>query len=222
MEVIEINCYYAYLWPWILIILAAGGTGGLVAIIIDSLYPPEQNTNITVLGTQGAGKTTLWRAITGSNESVKPTIGIEEIEEATITINDITRRIRGGQDISGGEDNVRSEYKRLIEKNEFIIFIFNVKDFFESKDMNEDVLMRISVVLKYLDDRKSLHIIGSHADELTKSLRKRMKMREDVVKRIQRELPKSINLNNNLTLLNLTNKEEIDTYINEVLFKKEE
>lgn len=211
MEVIEINCYYAFLYPWILWIL--------ISKLIDFLYSPEKDTNITILGTQGAGKTTLWRAITESNESVKPTIGIEKIEEKTITINGIERRIRGGQDISGGADNVRSEYKRLIEKNEFIIFIFNVKDFLESKDMNEDVLIRISVVLKYLDySSKRLHIIGSHADELTKSLRKRMKIKEEVVKSIQRELPKSINLNENLTLLNLTNKEEVKTYIKKVLF----
>ena len=85
--------------------------------------------------------------------------------------------------------------------------------------MNEDVLIRISVVLKYLDySSKRLHIIGSHADELTKSLRKRMKIKEEVVKSIQRELPKSINLNENLTLLNLTNKEEVKTYIKKVLF----
>lgn len=226
MEFIEISTQYA-IWPlWLLTVVlgGAGGVGGaLINIGIIRMIKPAKKLDLAILGTQGAGKTTLWRAITQSKESVEPTIGSETISEKKVTINSITRNIKQSIDISGGLDNVREQYKKLITEKDFIIFIFNIEEFMKSQEYREDVIMRLRVIQKYKESTKSFHIIGSHVDKLTDSLKKRKKIKNEIIQRLRPNLLKEINfdLDENLVLMDLTNREELDEYITGVLFEKQ-
>ena len=228
MEIVEVNYSYAILPFWLILILwglGGGALGGLVgglSVYLFDLFRPGKDVDIAILGTEGAGKTTLWKAITQSEKNVEPTIAGEVINEATVYINSIKRRIKQSLDINGGPDAIRMEYKNLISQKDFIIFIFNTKDFLENKEAVEDVKMRLKVIEKYKDSSKTFHIIGSHIDRLTNNLKTRKKVKNEVVNILGIEFLKEINCdrNKNVTLINLTNKEEVDMYINNVLFNE--
>lgn len=83
--------------------------------------------------------------------------------------------------------------------------------------------MRLRVIQKYKESTKSFHVIGSHADKLTDSLKKRKKIKNEIIQRLRYNLLKEINFdyNKNLVLMDLTNREELDEYITGVLFEKQ-
>ena len=124
MEITDASNQYAF-WPLLLIITGiAGGIGGsLVLIFLDKIWPKE-GVALTILGMKGAGKTTLWNFITNDQLEKSSTAGADTVEECWVEINGSERKIKKSLDISGSPDMVRAEYKNLIEKNDFIIFIF--------------------------------------------------------------------------------------------------
>ena len=223
MELIELSTQYA-VWPiWAILLAVGGGIGAIASTVSIFSEPLAEDLNLAILGTQGAGKTTLWRAITQSKESVEPTIGSETIFEKKVTLNGITRKIKQSIDISGGPDKVREEYSNLITHKDFIIFVFNIEEFMTSKEYKEEVKIRLKVIGKYIKKEKLFHIIGSHVDKLTDSVNKRKKIKSKIIQNLGYSLLTEINcdVNENLALMDLTNTEELDDYIYCILFSKQ-
>ena len=227
IEITEIGSRYAlYAFPLSLLtkgLLWAGGLvlAGLAAVLIKKLRPVAKDANIAILGTQGAGKTTLWNAIIKSDKKIKPTIGSETVKETTVTINGIKRRIKQSLDISGSPDNVRREYKKLITEKEHIIFIFDAQKLLNpAKKEWEEVQMRMRTVCTYLTDIKRLHIIASHVDKLEKGDKESKEIFEDILKKLGDDFLQRVNYkeNRHIVAMNLTDKKLVSDYINDKLF----
>ena len=206
-----------------LIILAIIALLAGIGWMIGKWLQPGIKDNIAILGTQGAGKTTLWYAIIKSDKKFGATIIPEKIPETTVTINGIKRKIGQSIDIPGANTVVEREYQNLVTEKEYIIFIFDAKKILEREEELKDVKKRLVVINDYMNESKKIQLIGSHIDELTNDSKEREKINVKIAEKLGRDFLKKLNncKDKSINLINLTNKGEVDYYINNVLFKKE-
>lgn len=226
METLDLNCQEAA-FPLIIWIAVAIGT--LFAAIIISIINVPLDYDIAILGNQGAGKTTLWNAIVRKGSDTKQTIDRENIKQVDVTIKGIKRRINQSYDIAGGDDGVRDYYKDLCQNKTFIIYIYDSSRFNQEKEYQEEVFSRVRTIIYEIqkqESRKYIHIIGSHIDKLTNNETEikliRAKQSKEILNASKKEDEKVVlKKDENFMLLNLSNKAEINTYIEEKLFNKE-
>lgn len=222
MDVIEFNVF-SYFWlPPLIWHMLIGLAGLLVSIGINKLLLPAKEENIAILGTEQSGKTTLWNRICQGGIQCGQTIGANEVPEKIVTINGIERRIKQSVDIAGGEEMVGRYYQELIEKNDMIIFLFDIQKFLEDQDVTDDVKMRLKKIHNHMNEERTFHVVGTHIDLLAKTVFDRKRVKDQVVKRFTPQFLKNINCTeDNLALLNFIDEKEIDAYINGVLFKNQ-
>lgn len=146
--------------------------GGIaVAITADWLIDGVKGKKIVVLGGRGVGKTTLLKylingEITGNYEQ---TIGKHKIDKP-FSLEKLgwiikNKNIRA-TDVGGSEDHY-AEWKVLAKDTDFIIYLFNVKDWlnnpekFEPKFYNE-----INVIKDIIAENKNIEVmgVGTHID----------------------------------------------------------
>jgi len=181
----------------------------LAAWVIKTILTPGPKDNIAILGTPAAGKTTLWYAIIKSDKEVTPTSQVvpDDIPETTVIINGIKRKIGQSIDIAGSKMIVEERYRKLVEENEFIIFIFDAKELMKKEEALKDVKKRLVVINDYMDESKKFQLIGSHIDEMTTDPKKREKFLGKILEKLGKDFLKKLNncKNKSIILMNLTN-----------------
>lgn len=190
-------------WIWLI---------GILISLIGRIIKPEktEGKNLAVLGMQGAGKTQLYNMLKG-NYGVKtiPT-GNEPYESFEIKLRDRTVVISDGKDIGGNETYIRQFYKDMIDHNEIIIFIFNIKSYLNDKKERRLINARLEYLYEnskqYKDIDKNVVIIGSFADKLSKDEAKESynKLLDLVSKKDYEKLFKK-----NVFIIDITNKEQV-------------
>lgn len=160
--------------PFIPIII--WGVGGIVSgiaayFLIKSIWKGRCKIYMTVLGMEGAGKTTWYDFLRGENRAAEgATSGGVEISEFTIPYKDDkgTRMvtIAKGLDISGAETMITEFYKAQIEKSDVIFFFFDVKKYLDNAEYQKDVHSRLDLIYDYIMEfnkkTNDVYLIASH------------------------------------------------------------
>lgn len=172
------------IWPlWIIWLLAGGVITGLLCGMLSS--PDENTQKIVILGSSGAGKTTLWDKLRGkiSHTSYYQT-NQESVDSFSITVAGKTVRIPKTRDI-GGNDFAVQYYKDLI--NEDGTFIYFLVDLTKLDVTEREIRARLQVISKILKDKKlekcGFKILATHFDEYS---RKKSTRPEDAVAEVQK------------------------------------
>lgn len=216
-------------WIWTIIVAFVGGglAGGVLAWLNILITSNENILRIAILGTQGAGKTTLWGYFAKHMKYESNTYR-NEINDCEVTIGEKTYILKGGVDIGGGDGFVGEEYESLIQDKDFVIFIFNAEKLLKDNCYDEIMQVRsrfqkIGRVLKKLSEKGQYHIIASHADKLGLEAKKeyeakRNEIYEKIGKKYFHEWT-DFNIEKNFALLDLTNNKIVREYIDKT-FKK--
>ena len=222
METLDLNCQEAA-FPLIIWIAVAIGT--LFAAIIISIINVPLDYDIAILGNQGAGKTTLWNAITSKSSKIEQTQDRERIEKTIVTIGGVKRKIKQSYDVSGGEDSVKHYYEELCQKKTFIIYIFDSYKYEQDVEYKTDVLGRLRKIgheISKQKEEKNIHIIGSHIDKLANNKKElkniHAKLENELLKEINKNFNNQLEKDKNFILLDLSNKKALTTYIEKKLF----
>lgn len=196
-------------WSVIIIIATIGGW---------SLIPSKAK-KIAILGTKGAGKSTLFFKLGGYPIKPAESTKVKEIEEFKMKKpNGDTITIAATKDF-GGEDIYVRQYQEVIEKGTFIHFLINAKDDLYNKkgELNNrpieitSRLRKIKQVVKNKEIKKNdvgVNIIVTHLDEIAKSFGK---TKEDVALDLNKVFKKQYDIKNIL----IGNLNE-DNFINEI------
>lgn len=165
--------------PFLLAIPAAtwliGGAvvvGGVaVAVAVDWLIDGVKGKKIVVLGGRGVGKTTLLNylingEITGNYEQ---TIGKNKIDKP-FSLEKLDWIIQNknikGNDVGGSEDHY-AEWKALAKDTDFIVYLFNAKDWLNSPEKFESKFYsEINVIKDIIAENKNIKVmvVGTHID----------------------------------------------------------
>lgn len=190
-------------WVWLIGVLIS-----LLGTIIKS--EETEGKSLAVLGMQGAGKTQLYNMLKGKYGVKTVPTGNEPYESFNIKLKDRTITISDGKDIGGNETYIRQFYEDMIVQNEIVIFVFNIKSYFN----NEKERRLINARLEYLYEKcklnknidKNVVIIGSFADKLSKDEAKDPynKLLNLVSKKDYEKLFKK-----NVFIIDVTNKEQV-------------
>ena len=230
-KVIELNNYYEpqqAVWWFIPAIIVA--VIGLFSIIIfgDSapdIFKNERSVDLAIIGPNEAGKTTLWNFFKGSTASkvyqetdgkVKLSFVASSKTWNAVKLDEPEEKLRlTGYDINGHGDWIRSDWEKLIEDSNMIIFVFNSYKYLNSVDYQRDINQRMqlvySTVCKQTDGKKrGIWLLGSYADKLGN----KKKDWESIIGIIKTKPYCDISHNN--ACVNLTNENELKEYYKKI------
>ena len=229
-KVIELNNYYepqqAFLWfiPPIIIIWIIIGLFLLVISVIRKRKICKDK-NLAILGPNEAGKTTLWNFLKGRPASkvyqetdgkvVLSFVASSKIWNAVKLDEPIEILKITGYDINGNGDFIRTDWEKIIEKSNMIIFVFNSYKYLNSIDYQRDINQRMqfvySTVCKQTDGKKrGIWLLGSYADKLGN----KKKDWERIIGIIKTKPYCDISHNN--ACVNLTNEDELKEYYKKI------
>ncbi len=229
MEILEYYNYsehatYSIIWFYPLIILA----GSVFATFfgIGLLSPSPDIKGFAIIGTIGAGKTTLWNRILGESRGGRTSR--EKILERDIERGGKKYKIKTSTDLGGGDGFVRTDYDVLIKDKDFVIFLFDgsklTKDDEDGKHEIITVQSRLLKLSKSIEESSipgQFHIIATHADKFIKDKNSYEIWKDRIYEKIGDKYLKKIkgfDKDKNYFLIDLTNPSAIDKYINENLF----
>lgn len=214
---------------WWFIPAIVGGIVAAVAIIViiagDSpkdTFKNEKYVNLAILGPNETGKTTLWNFFRGrpTSKVYQETDGKVSIsfKASAITWNAIKsddpedKKIKiSGCDINGNGDFIRTDWEKMIEKSNMIIFIFNANKYLKNSDYQRDINQRMQLVRSTVDKQsdgktRGIWLLGSYADLLANR-------KDDWAKIIGIIKTKPYcEISHNNACLNLTKEDELKEY----------
>lgn len=222
METLDLNCQEAVFPFFIWILLAIGAA---IAGMLVTLINMPADYDIAILGNQGAGKTTLWNAITSNSDEAVQTIDREKIREIIIERGGVKRKIKQSYDISGGDDSVKDYYNDLCKNKTSIIYIYDCSRFEQNEEYQREVFMRLRKIgheTQKQSEQKYVHIIGSHIDKLTKDDTERKhihaKQSKQILSDVNHAFNEALKKDENFILINLSSRDEVKAYIENKLF----
>lgn len=127
----------------------------LTIIIIKWLRERKKVTpytkKVVIMGTRGAGKTTLWKRLRGEDyENIRQTTA-EEVKEFTIkTKSGREIRVAKTKDYSGSEEYI-TQFKDLIEDNTFVILLVDLNNFTE--EAKGQILGSLNMIVRTMKGR---------------------------------------------------------------------
>jgi GTPase SAR1 family protein len=187
--------------------------GGVGVYALTGLIFPKDSVNLTILGMQRSGKTTLWNGILEGNElkHSQSTATITQLDEKVVEINGVRKVFKNNFDIPGTIDYVRLEYKNLIEENDFVIFSVSGPEYLSNLKYQDEANARLSFI-KYFIDKKDFHILITHTDQLQREADKNR-----ILKILNKtDLFQHIKSEGRVAFLNLLNQNDINGYINNI------
>ena len=180
------------------------------AIIATKCHTAFKGKSIAILGPQGCGKTSFLRFLQAKpyDEKKDNGTGVEDYDSFKTKIGGGKEYIiKSGKDIGGGRDFIPFYYERMINDTDIVVFMFDINEYFNNTEYQEDVIDRMDFVWRKLqhkykdDDIKSKYaVIGTHYDLLPEEESK--KALEKLCGSVSREDFTKM-LNNNTFLVNL-------------------
>ena len=159
-----------WLVPVIYVLL--GGLGALIVSVLISSFLPGDAASIAILGSQGAGKSTLWQQLQGilTDESYHPTLAEENINQFTINYDGKKKVIEKSKDFSGSHDVVK-DYGEIIKEGTFIYYLVDITTLEAKKRETRARLKKIGEIIekKKLKDKVGLRLVATHFKEYIKN-----------------------------------------------------
>lgn len=187
-------------------VVAGVAGGGIVNYFVGN----DKVNTLGVIGMKSSGKTTMLNNLRGI-KTVPQTTYKESYESFKFELNNgKTIFIDKGNDI-GGSKNFMIEYKEIINKNEVILFFFNVSDYLTKTEYKRECNSRLEFINNDLKNKKTA-IIASHADVPNRS---KIILEEEILNQV-RDKKYSNLFNNGFYVVNLTNNEEFKELINKI------
>jgi hypothetical protein len=187
-------------------VVAGAAGGGIVNYFVGN----DKVNTLGVIGMKSSGKTTMLNNLRGI-KTVPQTTYKESYESFKFELNNgKTISIDKGNDI-GGSKNFMIEYKEIINKNEVILFFFNVSDYLTKIEYKRECNSRLEFIYNDLKNKKTA-IIASHADVPNRS---KIILEEEILNQV-RDKKYSNLFNNGFYVVNLTNNEEFKQLINKI------
>jgi len=181
----------------------------LIYILLKILLkktPTKETRSIVILGTKGAGKTSLWNALRNIKEATSATYQ-EKVSQFDLKFRDKTISVEETYDVGGG-DSLLSVYESLIKDNTYIYYLFNVNRQ-ENKEDVKSIDKQIETISEISRHRMGvgLKFIGTHCDECEKD-------KSILYKEILRNLGIQ---KKHLHILNLQDPKDVEIIINEIV-----
>lgn len=198
---------------------------GIILYIVYVVFfsPKKQKViNIAIIGPEDSGKTILWHFLVGQpipkgKHESQENVGTFLVPMENSTIPNSKKLNKGTlfnvRDLNGGEDFIRSRWKRLIKESDMIIFVFSSYEYLYSTEYQRDVNQRMLLVKKTIEKysnsgNKSIYLIGSYADLLENKKKEWTKIL-DLIK-----TKPYCDLANNNDCLNMTSEKDLKEYYN--------
>lgn len=224
-KVIELNSEPQQAAWWFIPAIIIATTFTLIIIIngdsAKDYFKNEKSVALAILGPNEAGKTTLWNYFKGipASKVYQETDGkVALMFSASSTIWNAVKLVKPkeeleftGYDINGNGDFIRTDWEKMIEESNMVIFVFNAYKYLNNIEYQRDINQRMqfvnSTVEKQKDGKKrGIWLLGSYADKLGD----RKKDWGRIIEIIKTKPYCEISHNN--ACVNLTSKKELKEY----------
>lgn len=179
-----VECQEAVLWWPILLI------GAWIFIVFKPIFSPTEELKgktLAILGMPEAGKTQFLRNLQGKKyEKYESTNSAVNYEDFYYAHGERRIKIARGRDIGGAEENIKPYWKKMIEENEIILFIFDISQYFSNDDYREKTNARLDFINTKIEDKKEWAIIGSHVDKAKGKVEKEEKDNTDALTQMRK------------------------------------
>ncbi|CAM3024347.1 GTPase domain-containing protein [Flavobacterium frigoris] len=190
--------------------LIGGGIGGVTGVVVDFFGKDSKANKLGIIGMQASGKTTFLNNLRGLEAVLNPT-SRENFESFKFELsNGKTIYIDKGNDI-GGAKNYMVEYRQIIEKNDIVLYFFNVSEYLTSIDYKRECNSRLDHINGNIKNKKSA-IIASHSDL---SQHSKNKLIEEILNQV-RDKKYSNLFNNAFFVVNLTKRNEVSDLMDKI------
>lgn len=191
--------------------LIGGSVGGVAGGIVDFFSKDNKQYKMGLLGMKASGKTTLLNKLRGIEGSLKDT-SKESYDSFEFKLsNGKTVYIDKGNDI-GGTKNYMAEYREIIEKNDVILYFFDVSRYLTELEYLRECNSRLDFINEGNIKDKKLAIIASHSD-LSKN--DKNILTEEILNQVQdKKYSKLFNVG--FFVANLTDDKEIKVLIDKI------
>lgn len=151
-------------------LLSACLTIGVKALLASK--PSKDTKHLLILGSKGAGKTTLWNQLHKFSRSQDNTpTDFKDIKSFDVVSNEGKIRISSTQDIGGGDLYVKNIYEDLIKEDG--TFIYYLVDLTKLSDFRNETRSRLQKISYIISEKKLMNcgckILVTHLDEYEKS-----------------------------------------------------
>lgn len=190
--------------------LIGGSVGGVAGGIVGFFGKDNKVNKLGVVGMQASGKTTFLNNLRGLKAVLNPT-SRENFESFKFELsNGKTIYIDKGNDI-GGAKNYMLEYRQIIEKNNIVLYFFNVSEYLTNIDYKRECNSRLDHININIENKK-IAIIASHSDlsQHSKNI-----LIGEILNQV-RDKKYSNLFNNAFFVVNLTDKNEVSGLIDKI------
>lgn len=152
-----------------------GALGGMVFVGVVALLaskPSKDTKHLLILGSKGAGKTTLWNQLHKFSRSQdNAPSDYKNIKSFDVVSNERKLRISSAQDIGGDDLYVTNKYEDLIKEDG--TFIYYLVDLTKLSDFRNETRSRLQKISYIISEKKLMNcgckILVTHLDEYEKS-----------------------------------------------------
>lgn len=138
--------------------------GGVLWVLIRTIFKRIAGKSIAVLGMQGAGKTHMLANMQGKEYIPNPTIGKERYEEFFTSSGWRGMFIKSGQDIGGGSENCELFYESMIKDSDIVFFLFDAYKYLNDKEYQIDAQARLDFIHRKTK-ADQVAIFATHRDQ---------------------------------------------------------
>lgn len=156
---------------WLLWLLLGGISGSLLRKLFKRTNnkPTVTTKSICIIGTKGAGKTTLWKklgaGVHSDSTSATTETTVSNIEQFTLETDSGSVIISETKDV-GGEDRYVEIYNQLIKEDSFVFFLVSALELKKNDKLINARLKKISDIIKgFPEDSIGFCLIITHMDE---------------------------------------------------------
>lgn len=191
--------------------------GGVLWVLIRTIFKRIAGKSIAVLGMQGAGKTHMLANMQGKEYIPNPTIGKERYEEFFTSSGGRGMFIKSGQDIGGGRENCQLFYESMIKDSDIVFFLFDAYKYLNDKGYQEDAQVRLDFIHRKTK-ADQVAIFATHRDQF-ESIKSRLSADEAPMYILEtvRGKPYSELFKNNFCFLDMRDINEFRSYWEKII-----
>lgn len=138
--------------------------GGVLWVLIRTIFKRIEGKSIAVLGMQGAGKTHMLANMQDKEYIPNPTIGVERYERFSISKEGRDMIINSGKDIGGGVENCSNFYESMIKDSDIVFFLFDAYKYLSSEEYQKDAQARLDFIHRKTKVNQ-VAIFATHRDQ---------------------------------------------------------